>query len=162
MPEFGIKNRVFPCLLDRLKAEPGAGTGKSASASLSEYRESVQRDLSWLMNSACKPPDSPIYDYGEAETSVVNYGVRSAVGALASHARELEIERWVADAIRRFEPRLDQVTVDLVLVDDDSERNRHRVALEIRGRLWARPAPESLYIRTELDLESGSCTLERQ
>ena len=56
---------------------------------------------------------------------------------------------------------LDQVTVELALVDDDADLNRHRVALEIRGRLWARPAPESLYIRTELDLESGSCTLER-
>jgi hypothetical protein len=32
--------------------------------------------------------------------------------------------------------------------------------LEIKGQIWASPMPDSLYVKTEIDLESGSCHLQ--
>ncbi len=34
------------------------------------------------------------------------------------------------------------------------------LTLEIRGELWAQPAPEPMFFRTEIDLETGQYTVE--
>jgi len=34
--------------------------------------------------------------------------------------------------------------------------NRNAVAFEIEGDLWAQPVPLHLFLRTEIDLDSGS------
>ena len=35
------------------------------------------------------------------------------------------------------------------------------VQFQIKGELWAQGAPEALYIKTEVDLETGQCELKR-
>ena len=41
------------------------------------------------------------------------------------------------------------------------ETDRHCLAFEIKGDLWAFPVPESLYISTSFDLETSRCQVER-
>jgi type VI secretion system protein ImpF len=37
--------------------------------------------------------------------------------------------------------------------------DRNVIDIEIRGELWANPMPEQLYVKTNIDLETGMCTL---
>jgi type VI secretion system protein ImpF len=38
--------------------------------------------------------------------------------------------------------------------------NPNALSFEIQGELWAQPVPLNLYMRTEVDLETGSFALE--
>ncbi len=42
---------------------------------------------------------------------------------------------------------------------DPEEMSNRSIRFEIRGDLWTQPIPESLFIKTELDLETGKCKL---
>jgi type VI secretion system protein ImpF len=33
------------------------------------------------------------------------------------------------------------------------------IDFEIRGELWANPVPEQLFVKTNIDIETGLCTL---
>ncbi|TVQ62665.1 MAG: type VI secretion system baseplate subunit TssE [Phycisphaerales bacterium] len=158
MAERGTELDIQPALLDRLIDDtPGSGTDRRERRTLSaaQYRAAVLRDLEWLLNTAA-PPESAI-DPGlrHAAASVVNFGMPDFSGLSASSVRPRDLERAIARAIERFEPRVlsETLSVKAVLEGDDAEQNR--IYFEIQGELWANPAPESLRLRTSVDLESG-------
>jgi len=154
---------VLPCLLSRLTDDHPDVTVESTAervTSMQKYRESVLRDLENLLNS--KPPrlDDDIYDFAEAKRSVLTYGVPDFCGMTASDIGEKELESELAKAIRLFEPRIegDSLSVRAVPPSDTNAVNAGRtLALEIEGQLWAEPAPDHLFVRTELDTETGHC-----
>jgi type VI secretion system protein ImpF len=41
------------------------------------------------------------------------------------------------------------------------QMNRNALTFEIQGDLWAQPAPERLYLRSELDLETGNVSINQ-
>ena len=47
------------------------------------------------------------------------------------------------------------------LTADPLEMSNRSIRFEIRGDLWTQPIPESLFIKTEIDLETGQCELNR-
>ena len=44
-------------------------------------------------------------------------------------------------------------------VCEGAQKFANGIAIEIRGDLWAYPVPEQLYIRTEIDLDTGKYTV---
>jgi len=156
--ERGTELDIQPALLDRLIDDtPGSGTDRRERRvlSASQYRAAVLRDLEWLLNTAA-PPESEIDpSFKHAAASVVNFGMPDFSGLSASSVRPRDLERAIARAIERFEPRVlaSSLSVRAVIEGDDTEQNR--IHFEIQGELWANPAPEPLRLRTSVDLESG-------
>jgi len=156
--------RVLPCLLERLTDYYPRATKESRehrTVSLRKYRESVLRDLEWLLNCEAHPTAAEFEGCDLVQESVVNYGVRSLTGAWLSAHEPADIERLLRDAVLRFEPRIvpETLVVRVLAGSADTQRPQSTLALEIVGELWAEPMPEQLYIRTEVDLETGSCAV---
>ena len=91
-------------------------------------------------------------NFPEAERSVINYGTRQLSGIFATDMHELE--RHLIESLELFEPRITPRTVSI-----HASLERNVIDIEIRGELWANPLPEQLYVKTNIDLETGLCTL---
>lgn len=150
--------KLQPCLLDRLTDDDPANPEESRNQrviSLQRYRRGVLRDIEWLLNASAHLPAEggkrlPLWDFPEVCRSVLNYGTRQLCGLLTPNMEELEVQ--LAEALRLFEPRILQHSLVVRAVLD-----RHIIAFEIRGELWANPMPEQLFIKTKIDLETGQC-----
>ncbi len=153
-------DRLQPCLLDRLTAdkprEP-ADFRYERYVSLQQYRLGVERDLEWLLNSKARLGSGPAGQRtgpksSQVLTSVLNFGVSPIIGLSAVRAED--VRERVVEAIRRFEPRISPSSLEVSVKKEDGE-----LSLRIRGVLWANPLPESLDIRSRIDLETGRCLL---
>jgi len=160
MAELTPLEKLQPCLLDRLTDDEPDKTEESRNQrviSLQRYKRGVLRDLEWLFNASAHLPvegrrEFRLSDYPEAERSVINFGTRQLCGLIAPNMDELE--RELLEAIQLFEPRIINHTLT---VKATIERNM--VSFEIFGELWANPIPEKLFIKTNIDLETGQCNL---
>lgn len=162
MPELTPKERLQPCLLDRLSDDaPGtqADSREDRVMSLRQYREAVLRDVAWLLNATRYESAQPLDDYPEVQRSVVNYGVAELSGREASSLDPRDLERQVAEAIRRFEPRIAPASLNVEIERDQTKMSKWALILRIEGQLWATPTPEALYLRTAIDLETGDVEL---
>jgi type VI secretion system protein ImpF len=154
-------DRLQPCLLDRLTDdEPGKReeSRNQRIISLQRYKAGVLRDLEWLFNSIGHFPDEragegTLGDYEEAYRSVINFGIRQLYGRLAPDVDE--IEKQLTDALIVFEPRINRRTLRVSVTLE-----RNVLSIELTGELWVNPLPEKLFIKTELDLESSSCSIK--
>lgn len=162
MAELTSKERLQPSLLDRLTDnEPEAQQESRDKRVLStrQLKQSVLRDLEWLLNAGNLGDQVDYEAYPYIEQSVVNYGIEDLSGQLVAGLTTTQLERLVRQAILDFEPRILRNSIKIRTVVDRSEMNRNAVAFEIEGELWGQPMPQRLYLRTEVDLESGSFSL---
>lgn len=159
MVELKAQDRLQPSLLDRLTDDQPEKTQEPVDKrvlSLSKLRDSVLRDLNWLFNCTQYSAGQDLSDYPRVESSVINYGLPAFSGFTASSMDVRAMEIAIRRAIIQFEPRLlpDSVRVKGRLSEDES--NQHNVlSFDIECRLWALPAPIALYLRSDIDLESG-------
>ena len=153
--------RIQPCLLDRLTDENPEAVKESRNErviSVKRYRESVLRDLVWLLNAKAHANQDGLDEFPEAARSVLNFGTRDLCGLISSSLDLGTLEREIAEAMRRLEPRINPGSLAVTAVSG-SEKFANGIAIEIRGDLWAYPVPEQLYIRTEIDLDTGKYTV---
>jgi len=155
MAESLSRDRLYPSLLDRLVDEdPGRATEprENRSATLQRLRENVLRDLNWLFNatqSSIDFDDDPLMI-----GSVINYGMPPLAGRPASLYDLGELARVLRDVILRFEPRI--IAHTLKVSAERSRADSHNVlGFRIEGQLWSQPIPLEIFMRTEIDLESG-------
>jgi type VI secretion system protein ImpF len=154
--------RLQPCLFDRLLDDDVQNKQESRAArviSLSEYRNAVLRDLSWLLNCNSHVESDGLGDFPEVETSVFNFGKPSLSGREVSGMDLQALEAALARAIRSFEPRIIADTLMVRALRETAKGSPSTLVFEIRAELWARPFPEKLYIKTALDLETGAVTM---
>ena len=128
---------------------------------MARYRQAVLRDLAWLLNTASHIESDGLDDFDEVPTSVLNYGVRDVTGLTMSGMSAEDVERQMIEAIRRFEPRVNPDSLSVKTMVDSGAMNSRAIQLEVHGDLWARPVPEALYIKTEVDLETGECRVNQ-
>lgn len=165
MAELTPSDRLQPCLLDRLTDDEPDKQLESRNRrvfSLRQIREAVLRDLSWLLNTPARSATEDFSLFPEVEKSVINYGIVDLAGLTASGVNLSQLEIMVARAIERFEPRVLSNTVKVRAVVSKDQTERNTLAFEISGDLWAEPVPDPLYLKTELDLETGQCTLRER
>jgi type VI secretion system protein ImpF len=149
--------RIQPCLLDRLTDENPEGVKESRNErviSVKRYREGVLRDLIWLLNAKAHTDRDGLDEFPEAARSVLNFGTRDLCGLISSSLDLRTLEEEIADAMRRLEPRINPGSLVVTAVSG-SQKFANGIAIEIRGDLWAYPVPEQLYVRTEIDLDTG-------
>lgn len=157
-----LERAVLPSLLDRLTddaprmpSDPPTTRADSAR----RFRESVQRDLDWLLNTR-RTMVQPETALPELATSVHDYGLRDFTGLTTSDEgwRE-QLVRNVRESIRRFEPRL--VDVRVAMVESETPIVQ-QVRFSISATLLMDPSPEQIVFDTVLDLSKGSYELEDQ
>ena len=163
MAELTPMERLQPCLLDRLTDDAPDVHKESRDQriiSLRRYKHAVVRDLGLLLNSRSRPDDDPIYDFEEASNSVLNYGIPNLCGTHILNIRTTEIEAKIRQSISCFEPRISQNSISVRLICQKDSEYIRTVSFEIEGELWAQPLPDHLFIKTEVDLETGHHSLK--
>lgn len=163
MAELTLRERKQPCLLDRLTDDQPAATQESRDKrvmSMVQIRRSVLRDLEWLFNTSAKWRPDELKDFPQVASSVLNYGIPDLCGLTSSSVNPIEVERAVEQAIRRFEPRILPGSLSVIAEADIDEVGTNAVCFEIRGMLWAQPLPEQMYLKTDVDLETGACKVQ--
>ena len=135
-----LKNaeRVQPSLLERLTDhEPDATreVREHRSSSARSLRQSVMRDLGWLLNAQGIASSQDVARYPGVAESVLNFGFSDLAGKSASNVDVARIERLMADAIRAFEPRILPGTLRVrAIADGRSERPAQRDCVHRRRR----------------------------
>ena len=158
MAELTPSERLQPSLLDRLTDEEPAKNQESRNRrvlSVQRLRESVLRDVAWLLNSASLPEDDLEANYPHVAKSVVNYGLPDLAGLTASGIDVAELEQIVKQALWDFEPRIMRHSLKVRAHADSSDMSHNALVFEIEGELWAQPIPLELLLKTEIDLETG-------
>jgi type VI secretion system protein ImpF len=158
MGELSHTERLQPSLLDRLTDEAPDEQSESRSRrviSMNRLRALVKRDLAWLLNTGHMEALQDLSDYPEVQRSVINYGMPDLSGAAVAGLTSDQIERMVKTAILTFEPRVLTNSLDIRSQVSPENMNRNAIVFEIVGQLWAQPLPSELFLKTEMDLESG-------
>ena len=161
MAEIGARDRLLPSLLDRLTNDTPTARQEANSSrtwTLRQAHQAVVRDLAWLLNAHCRPESDNLQEFPEVFKSTLNYGLPDLCGVTVSGLSPQRLQRMIADAIIRFEPRIIKSTLIVQMVSNEQNRG-NSIVIEIKGQIWASPAPDALYLRSEVDLESGSCRL---
>lgn len=163
MPELISQERLQPSLLDRLTdEEPGKSkeTREQRVFSMRRLRESVLRDLGWLLNATNLGSRLDADAHAHVARSVLNFGVPDLAGSSVSSIDSQDLARLVHDAILNYEPRIlrNSLRVELAVQDDYASHNM--LSMRIEGELWAIPAPLRILVNTSLDLESGRIVID--
>lgn len=170
MPRSDHEIRVIPSVLDRLldyAPEVSSEPVPSRAKSLREMKESVRRDLQWLLNSrqsssllfGGEGSDGP-RGFGEArelENSLACFGLPDFSSAsILSALDQNRVKRALEAAVARFEPRLRDVLVTLLPARETERALRFR----IDARLRVEPAPEPVTFDTVLNIHNGEYRIE--
>ncbi len=158
MADLTPRERLQPSLLDRLTDDEPHKKQDSRErrvVSMQKLRACVMRDLSWLLNTGNLSQTQDLVEYPFVENSVLNYGIPDVAGHTISSTDVLAMERQVRQSIVNFEPRIlrNKVKVRAVVREDQMDANV--LTFEIEGELWAEPFPERIFLRTQVDLETG-------
>jgi type VI secretion system protein ImpF len=165
MSESSVRDRLQPSLLDRLTdLEPHARQEARERRVISSraLRDSVQRDIGWLLNASGLAEDMDGVNLPYVAASVLNYGLPDLAGRDVAALSAGALERMIRDALWAFEPRLARESVRVSAIDGKGGKGAmgtkgggHVIRFEIEADMWSQPYPERLYLRTELDLEAG-------
>ncbi len=163
MAELTPSERLQPSLLDRLtddEPEQGVESRDRRVLSLDKIRACVLRDLQWLLNASNMDQVKDLEEYPQVQNSVLNYGIPDLTGLTASGIQVSELERRIRDAIWRFEPRILRHTLRVTARLYGNLSNNNALVFEIAGEMWAQPLPLQLYMRTEVDLDTGNVMVQ--
>jgi len=155
---FDNEVRIVPSVLDRLlddRPEETREAPASRQTSLRLLKQSVRRDLEWLLNTRVEPPAA-----GEQETqvarSIAAFGLPDFTSWNVRGGIDQEtLRKAVEDAVARFEPRLESVQVFLETVSEVDRTLKFR----IEARLRVEPVPEPVTFDSVLQLGSQEFVL---
>ncbi|MGA2170456.1 MAG: type VI secretion system baseplate subunit TssE [Terracidiphilus sp.] len=124
---------------------------ETRAASISMYRESMKRDLEWLLNTR-KPVIPELEPYPATAASVLNFGlpdIHSFDGSAGREQNALTVA--LEKCIRTFEPRIRQPRVYLTRTDLLSRSLR----FHIEGQITYENMDEEVKFDTVLQMISG-------
>jgi type VI secretion system protein ImpF len=142
---------VFDRLIDY---EPRNGTEASVTPaqSVHQLKESLRRDLEWLLNSRLVA-FTPVERLRELNRSVYVYGLPDVTAcSLSNPDDQTRLIRHLQTALKNFEPRLAKVRVVPL---EASAATARTLRFRIEGLLLMDPAPEHISFDTVLELTSG-------
>jgi len=159
------RERLQPSLLDRLTDDDPGTTQESRAMRefpLVRFRETVLRDLGWLLNTTNLSSALSLTAYPLVAESVLNFGVPELSGRMISTTDGPSLERALRQSIAQFEPRILPHTLKVRLDVNESQMSHNALTFLIEGDLWAQPTPLRLYLKTEIDLDLGDVRISPQ
>jgi type VI secretion system protein ImpF len=153
--------RIIPSVLDRLIDEDPdrvLAAPPSRSKSIEDLKQSVKRDLEWLLNTRQNAAGVPA-GLKELTNSLAAYGLPDfSTFSVKNSSDQARMQRILERAISSFEPRLENVMVTLIPVHDIEQKLRFR----IDARLRVEPAPEPVTFDTVLQAVSNQYTVKAE
>ena len=153
--------RITPSVLDRLlDYEPEASKEalKSRVKSLKEFKQSIKRDLEWLLNTRSYPGNVD-EKLEEVRKSMAVFGLPDFTGVSASSLSEQQrLTKLMEPAIENFEPRFIDVRVTLEPVSSVDKS----LKFHIEANLNIEPSPEPIAFDTVLEIGSGEFALKER
>ena len=146
--------KITPSIIDRLiDMEPklSSEAPKSRSQSLQELKQSVRRDIEWLLNSRNTNAEIP-EGLKEVRKSLAAYGLPDFTTMSSKDVDDRkELIDSVEDALKFFEPRIMKLKVIL----DETDIVNRGVRFKIQGVLRVEPTPEPVVFDTVLQTGIG-------
>jgi type VI secretion system protein ImpF len=163
MADLTPQERLQPSLLDRLTDEnPQSGVESRDQRMISwqRLRDAVRRDLAWLLNCVHLEATEDLSDWPLVARSTLNYGMPETTGIPVANINIEILQKRVRQAILDFEPRLVRNKLSVTVEKQGAVMNRNSLVFLIEGEMWAQPMPQTIYVRTEFDLETGSVKVD--
>ena len=161
MPRTDNEVRVTPSVLDRLldfEPEVSREPLPSRQKSLRQLKQSMRRDLEWLLNTRFVPEEIP-EELPNARCSVLAFGLPDFTHtSIKSPSDQSRITRLLAEAIEYFEPRLQ----DVLITVDPTTTGERTIHFRIDAQLLVEPAPEQISFDTHMHLSSGAYTVKEE
>lgn len=160
MAESGSDSILLPALMDRFERAPAGRDDFGIDAR--QLKESVARDLEWLLNTRVWPPPEANEFKGldESSRSNLNYGIPDlSIFSWTSASDATVIARAVEKAIRDFEPRLLSRSVKCHVVPNE-DPNTTTLRLRIEAILYVEPISERVTFDSAADVDGGSIRVE--
>jgi type VI secretion system protein ImpF len=163
--------RLKPSLLERLTddAPLDAVEGlRERFATARTLRDSVVRDLGWLLNSVRLSSTQDLAAFPLAAKSVLNFGMPDLAGRTLSSIDVSSLEAELKQAIIDFEPRLLPDSVQVTVqsknavargAHTEQDETANSMQFIVQALLQAYPSPLGLWLRTEIDLETGDVSI---
>ncbi|UWX75113.1 type VI secretion system baseplate subunit TssE [Burkholderia gladioli] len=158
MAELTPQERLQPSLLDRLTDLAPHEPEESREARVitaAKLRECVTRDIAALLNCTRQWEDEDLPGLEQVGNSVLNFGIPDLAGSALSGIDAGELQSRIRAALLDFEPRLIADTVQVCVSTDASRMDSRSLSFRIDAEMWAQPMPLGLYLRTDVDLETG-------
>jgi type VI secretion system protein ImpF len=121
--------------------------------SMRQLRESVLRDLAWLLSTSSYDTDHSLAAWPEVQRSVFNFGLPSIAGQRIAGFDGAAAAARLQRAIEIFEPRLSHVQV--TSESESGSVDRNALVFRVEAELWGQPTPQRLLLRTQIDIESA-------
>jgi len=150
--------RLKPSLLDRLTDDAPNESREAMRhrfANPRSLRESVIRDLGWLLNSVRLSSVQDLAAFPNAARSVINFGLPDLAGRTLTSIDVPDLELQLRQAILEYEPRLIPETVEVSVQATPTDMGVNSMHFVIEAMLQAYPVPLALCLRTEIDFETG-------
>jgi type VI secretion system protein ImpF len=164
MAELTPQERLQPSLLDRLTdlapAEPDESREQRVITA-ARLRECVTRDIAALLNCTRHWGGDELDGLDHVGNSVLNFGIPDLAGAALSGIDAAILQNRIRVALLDFEPRLIAETVQVTVSVDDTRMDSRSLSFRIEAQMWAQPMPLGLYLRTDVDLETGEFRVSR-
>lgn len=157
-PRTEIERTVQPSLLERLTDLAPATTfdpPTTREASARAFRESVQRDVEWLLNTRRTIVPVPAH-CPETRRSVHEFGLPDTTGvAVGTQAGQAALLATLQDTLERFEPRLANPRVRFAVLPTGGGARTPFVRFVVEATLLMDPSPEQVVFDTVLEVASG-------
>ena len=154
---------LVPSLLDRLlDDDPGVSREPVArqAAVIAGIRSGLCRDLRDLLNARRFLSDA-VERYPEVASSLANYGLPDLQSLEIREDHDLQtLCRSIAETIRRFEPRLEEVRVSPRSTEGVQRPLDRRLRFDIEAVLVIEPLREPVLLTSALDVNSGDFEVE--
>lgn len=167
MAELTPQERLQPSLLDRLTDLAPAEREESREQRVittARLRECVTRDIAALLNCTRQWDGDRLGAFDGLEhvgNSVLNFGIPDLAGAALSGLDAGILQNCIRAALLDFEPRLIADTVQVSVSADDARMDGRSLSFRIEADMWAQPMPLGLYLRTDVDLETGEFRVQQ-
>jgi len=143
-------------LLDRLidaTSDAYRSDANSFVAASRLTRRTIERDLSWLLNTYSIDAYVDLSAYPEVKTSVLNYGMPALSGRIATSVDPVITARNIRNAIETFEPRMRRIRVTAIKNDEGETGSSLRFRIE--AEYLAADDADPIVVDTRIALDSG-------
>ena len=120
----------------------------------SDLRQLIQRDVAWLLNDIQFEATTPLDDFPEVRTSVLNQGLPELIGRSLNSETMAHRAEEITAALKAFEERLRPESIRVVF-DTSKVVTENKLYFSITGEI--RNALEEAWVQfnTSVDLDDG-------
>ena len=120
-------------------------------------RDTVRRDLAWLLNTTNISAGIDLDPYPQVRTSVLNFGLGDLTGKAQSHRVVLARAREIRNAIRAFEPRIAEKSLHVEPAPDRQRENS--ITYVINGDITAAVQAMPVVFKTDVEYDTAVVTV---